>query len=144
MTLVRANTPTFGGFFDEFFNHGFTDHKSPFHTMNFNKFPQVNVVEKAESFTIEMAIPGREKSDFNIQVKENHLTISSEVNEEKKNKEGYTYQEFTHQSFTRTFTLPESADDEKINASYENGILTIEIAKKEEAKPKEPKAISIT
>jgi HSP20 family protein len=74
----------------------------------------------------------------------NVLTIHSEkkVKNEEKN-EKYTRKEFSYSSFQRSFTLPEGTDTENINASYVDGILTIHIAKKEEAKKQEPKQIAI-
>ncbi len=107
--------------------------------------PSVNIKETTDAFEVEVAAPGFNKSDFNIELNNGVLTISSEkqISEEVKDDERIARQEFSYQSFTRSFTLPELVEDEKITAKYKNGILTINIPKKEEAKPKPAKQIKI-
>lgn len=107
--------------------------------------PSLNIKENKDSFFVEVAAPGFEKFDFKIELNNDVLTISSEkkLSNEVKDGERITKQEFSYQSFSRSFTLPELVDEEKIAAKYENGILAINIPKKEEAKPKSPKLISI-
>jgi len=92
-----------------------------------------------------MSAPGFEKGDFKIELNNSLLTISSEKKIENETKEGqqFTRREFSYQSFSRAFTLPETVEGEKIAAKYENGILSINIPKKEEAKPKPVKQIKI-
>jgi len=132
---------------DRFFNDDLFDWRN----LNFSKtnttLPSVNVKETDDEYKIEVAAPGFEKGDFKIEIDNDVLTISSEKEEEKESKEGkkgrYTKREFSYQAFTRSFTLPNTADGEKISASYDKGILNISIPKKEEAKPKAPKAIEI-
>jgi HSP20 family protein len=108
--------------------------------------PAVNIKENADAFMVEMAAPGMAKEDFKIELNNDLLTISSEKKNEKETKEGETYtrREYSYQSFSRSFTLPNTVDGEKISAKYENGVLSIEIPKKEEAKPKPAKQISIS
>jgi HSP20 family protein len=106
--------------------------------------PAVNIVDEKDEYRIEVAAPGLKKEDFKVNMEGNVLTIHSEKevkNEEKDEK--YARKEFSYSSFQRSFTLPEGTDTENINASYVDGILTIHIAKKEEAKKKEPKQIAI-
>ncbi|MDF1548233.1 MAG: Hsp20/alpha crystallin family protein, partial [Bacteroidales bacterium] len=75
----------------------------------------------------------------------NLLCISSEMkNEDEKTDGKYSRKEFSYQSFSRSFSLPDLVDEEHIKAKYENGILFVNIPKKEEAKPKPPKAIKIS
>lgn len=108
--------------------------------------PAVNIRESSDSFEVEMAAPGMTKKDFNIELNNNLLTISSEKMDEKERKEGerFTRKEFSYQSFQRSFMLPkEVVDDDKINARYENGLLYLHIPKKEEAKVRPPKQISV-
>ncbi len=107
--------------------------------------PSVNIKDNAEAFKVEVAAPGFEKGDFKIELNRNLLTISSEKKTENETKEGevFTKREFSYQSFTRSFTLPEIANGEAIKANYENGILTVEIPKREEAKPKPARMIEI-
>ncbi len=107
--------------------------------------PAVNVIETGNDFRIEFAAPGLEKNDFKIDLDGRVLTISSEKeykNEEKD--ERVMRREFSYTSFSRAFSLPESIDAEKIKANHKNGVLSIAIPKREEAKQKPPKQISIS
>jgi HSP20 family protein len=92
-----------------------------------------------------MAAPGMEKDDFKIELNNGMLTISSAKKQETTTEEKgqYTRREFSYQSFSRSLTLPTSADSEKISAKYDNGILKVVILKKEEEKPKPTKQIPI-
>ncbi len=107
--------------------------------------PSVNIKENKDAFEVHVAAPGFDKKDFNIELNNDLLTISSEKKIENETKEGETFtkKEFSYQSFTRSFTLPEMVEGDKITASYKNGILAIAIPKKEEAKPKPIKQIKI-
>lgn len=97
--------------------------------------PAVNIKENGNHYTVSLAAPGMEKKDFNINVDANVLTISSEKEEKKESKEDhFTRQEYSYASFSRSFTLPEDANREGIEAHYENGELQITIPRKEEAK----------
>lgn len=106
--------------------------------------PAVNVIEHAEGYRVEVAAPGMHKGDFKLDLNNNRLTISAqkEQNEEKENVR-YTRREFKYASFQRTFTLPATIDSEKIEATYTDGILTIELPKREEAKVKPVRQIEI-
>ena len=107
--------------------------------------PKVNIKEISDAFIVEMAVPGLKKSDFNINLENNLLSISAELKEENESKnEGYTRREFGYSSFKRTFTLPETVNESKINASYNEGILTVHLPKKEEAKEKPARTIKIS
>lgn len=106
--------------------------------------PAVNIKETDKHFEIEMAAPGFNKKDFKIEAENGTLTISSEKKEEKEQKENdYTRREFSYNSFTRSFALPENANEEDIKANYEDGILKLEVAKKVVAQPKTRKAIEV-
>lgn len=144
MTLARFSN--FGpSFIDRFFEGDAFDRTNKTFSDTNTTLPSVNIKENDEEFEVEVAAPGLEKKDFNIEIKNNMLTISSEKKSESKQKEGeqYTRQEFSYQSFCRSFTLPNSVDIEKIEAKYIDGILNILIPKKEEAKPKPAKKITI-
>ncbi len=81
------------------------------------------------------AVPGMKKNDFKIDVTGNLLTISSEKEENKEEKdENYSRQEYNYSSFSRSFTLPEEVNKEKIDATYVDGVLKLVLPKKEEAK----------
>jgi HSP20 family protein len=97
--------------------------------------PAVNIIEDDKSFTLSLAAPGLKKEDFHIQMNGTMLTISSEKEEQKEEKdERMTRNEYNFTSFTRTFNVPEDIEMEKIEANYENGVLTLMLPKKEEAK----------
>lgn len=141
MTLVKLNNhrstdPWINGIFDSFFSDSST-------LQNFNAKiaktkPSVNISETNLGFEIEMATPGFKKEDFKINLEKSLLTISSERKEEEEEVEGkhYNKREFNFEAFSRSFTLPEIADGEKISAEYTDGILKVFIAKKEEEKEK--------
>jgi len=94
--------------------------------------PAVNVIEGKEDFKLEIAAPGLKKSDFDINVEKDVLTISAKV--EKVEDVKYSRKEFDYNEFKRTFHLPKTIDISKIDARFEDGILYLTLAKKEEAK----------
>jgi HSP20 family protein len=97
--------------------------------------PAVNITENEHEYSISVAAPGLKKSDFNIDVEGNMLTISSEKEESKEENDArYTRKEYNYNSFSRSFTLPEVVNKEKIEAIYEEGVLKLALPKKEEAK----------
>jgi HSP20 family protein len=98
--------------------------------------PSINIREEDKSFEIEMAAPGLKKEDFNIDVDNNLVTISSEKETENKDdggKKGYSFREYNYSSFSRSFTIPDNADADKIEACYKDGVLCMSIPKKNEA-----------
>lgn len=144
MSLARFST-NYPSLFDRFFENDLFDWSNRNYSNTNTTLPSVNIKESNEDFEVEVAAPGFSKNDFRIELNHYLLTISSEKELDKETKEGqqFTLREFSYQSFSRSFTLPNSADSEKIGAKYENGILRILIPKKEEAKPKPAKAIEI-
>jgi HSP20 family protein len=95
----------------------------------------VNVKELEYNYLLEVIAPGFEKPDFKVNLDQNVLTISAEKKaEEKKENEKQIRREFTYQSFKRSFTLDEKIDATKIEASYVNGVLTLNLPKKEVVK----------
>ena len=139
-----SNFPLLSTWFDDF---SLSDFPSLF-SSNFNtgiSLPKVNIKEVSDAFVVEMAVPGLKKSDFNINLENNILSISAELkNENEEKEEGYTRREFGYSSFKRTFTLPETVNDTKINATYNEGILNVYLPKKEEAKKQPPRTIKIS
>lgn len=106
--------------------------------------PAVNVKETEKNYEIELAAPGRSKKDFNISAENGVLTISTEQKEEKEQKEkDYTRKEFSYSSFSRSFSLPENANEDDVKANYADGILKLEVAKKVISQPKSKKAIEV-
>jgi len=109
-----------------------------------NWMPAVNIRERAEDFVIDLAVPGMNKKDFNVEVDNGVLTVSGERKEENlEENEKLTRREFHYGSFKRTFSLPDSANPDKVSATYRDGILSLTIAKREESKLKPKKQISI-
>jgi len=107
--------------------------------------PAVNIKENEGNFEIEVAAPGLSKKDFHVAIDNGLLTITSEKKEEKQEEnENYTSREFSYSSFNRSFSLPESIDDEKINAKYEEGILKVILQKTPKAVTKKAKEIAIS
>jgi len=110
----------------------------------FNHVPSVNIRENEKDYVLELVIPGFKKEDFNIEIDNDILTISSEVKNNEETKENnYTRREFSVSSFKRAFTLPDTVNVDAINAAYEGGILTMTLPKREEALPKPKRLIEI-
>jgi len=141
--LVKANHsfPTLPNLFDDFFRDWSVSNFSDTNTT----LPAVNIKEDTNGFTIEVAAPGMDKKDFNINFENDVLTISSEKKVENEDSgDNYTRKEYSYQSFTRNFRIPENTvDSDKIAASYKNGELLISIPKREEAKPKPARLIAV-
>jgi HSP20 family protein len=94
--------------------------------------PAVNISESESGFHIDLSIPGFGKEEITISLDENNLIVTGEKNEEKVDQEKrFTRKEFSHQNFKRTFTLPENVNEDAIAAKFENGILKLELPKKE-------------
>ena len=146
MTLVKRNG-NFPFIFDDLlgrdaYNWGLTDFSKTNTTI-----PAVNIKETPENFTVEVAAPGMNKKDFSIRVDGSVLTIRSEKTSEKEEQQGskYTTREFSYQSFERSFNLPKNTvDTDKIEAKYEDGVLHLQIPKKEKEKVKEARTIEIS
>ncbi len=133
MALVKYRTnglnKGFNTFFDEFFNKDINHFVG---NDSIKKMPSVNIIENDRGFTIEVAAPGFNKEDFNAQVDDNVLTISAEVKQENAEKAHYNRREFHYASFNRSFNLPDNVQANKISASYNNGILSVNIPKTKE------------
>ena len=97
--------------------------------------PAVNIIEDNNQYMVSLAVPGFKKEDFIIDMDGNMLTISSEKEENKEEKEErFTRREYSYTSFSRSFTLPEDVNLNAIDAKYENGVLNITLPRKEDAK----------
>jgi len=109
-----------------------------------NVAPAANIKENEKDFELELFVPGRVKDDFKIEIEDAVLTISSEIEKvDEEVKENYTRREFGISSFKRAFTLPETVATDKIEATYESGILKFNLPKKEEALPKPKRMIEL-
>ena len=142
MSLVRFSN-SYPSVFDTLFENNWFEGENRNYATTNTTLPSVNIKESSEEFEVEVAAPGFEKNDFHIELNRNLLTISSDKQLENKIEKQFTRKEFNYQSFSRSFTLPNIVDSEKIEAKYENGILKVLIPKKEEAKPKPVRMITI-
>lgn len=145
MKLITANHPTFKNL-DHLFENIFGREMNHFiGNDTVLNHPKVNILESEDDFSIELAAPGFDKKDFKLSVENDLLTVSSEK-EIDKVEEGKNFKrkEFAYSSFKRNFNLPESVDSENINAAYKNGILTLTLPKKEEAKPLPARNIKVS
>lgn len=144
MAIVKSNRNN--SFFPSVFSD-FFDNDRFFNNQWFNNeqsVPAVNIKENDSSFNVEFAAPGFKKTDFKINVDHNVLTISAEKKDEKNEEnDRYTRKEFAYSSFSRSFTLPQSVDSEKIDAKYNDGILNLSIPKRAEDKNKNKREITI-
>ena len=110
-----------------------------------SKIPAANIQEKDAEYVIELAAPGMEKKDFHVDVENGNLCISSEKKSETKEEDnGYTRKEFGYSSFSRSFALPDNVNEDKIKASYKDGILSLALPKKEGAESIPKKEIKIS
>lgn len=140
MSLIRRNTDLLPGLWNDVFTPDW------FGGVDSNKsnLPAVNIMEGEKDFTLELAVPGQKKEDFNVEVDNDVLTISMETQSEVEDKKAeYTRREFRYTSFKRAFTLPESVNQEDIKADYKDGILRFTLPKKEEALPRAKRLIEI-
>ncbi|WP_131537123.1 Hsp20/alpha crystallin family protein [Pedobacter nototheniae] len=135
MTLVNFNNktrntaPYFNNVFDSLFSDAMTKNKMV------DKSPNVNISENETAYVIELAAPGLKKEDFQINLKKDTLSVWAEVKKDDTQiAKDFTRKEFDYSSFARSFNLPDSADGDKITAEYKDGILNINIGKKDEAK----------
>lgn len=133
MTIVKYKNKLMSpGIFDLLGDIFSEDLMKPMVSFRNESVPAVNVSEDEKSFNLEVAVPGFEKKDINVEVDENILTISSSRKTEKSDsKNGYSRKEFNYTTFRRSFNIPDEADTSKIEAKQENGLLNISIPKKE-------------
>ena len=149
--LVRTNGNSFSSVpsllndfsTDDWFNSSLANWKSAGSSL-----PAVNVRETNDDYMIDVAAPGMKRENFKVELDNNILTISSEFEEkqeEKDKNENFTRREFSYQSFQRSFSLPENkVDGGKISAKYTDGILHVVVPKREEAKVKPARQITVS
>lgn len=141
MSLIRLNTSALPSLVETFFNREALDSLHPFQ----NQFlPSVNILEKEESYEIDVAAPGLQKENFQINLNLSNLSIAYSEDEKKEDSIGkFTRREFRTGSFKRNFTIPQIIDNERINALYTDGILKIFLPKRKEAKVKPERLIEV-
>ena len=107
--------------------------------------PEMNVIENEKNFKVELAAPGMDRKDFNIEVRDGVLNISAQKEKEKhEDKKNYRRREFSYTSFERSFALPDDVSTDDIDAKYENGILKLTLPKNESAIVKTVKHIKVS
>lgn len=145
MALVKTNVPTLSSMVQDLLKNDFTNWTNNNFSNTNTTIPAVNIIESKDDYRVEMAAPGMKKSDFNIELKDNVLTISSDHRQGERNEDGhYLRREFSYQSFHRSFNLNSDViDQSKIKATYQNGVLRLALPKREEAKPKPPRKIAV-
>ncbi|WP_026462501.1 Hsp20/alpha crystallin family protein [Adhaeribacter aquaticus] len=148
--LVKNNRSLFPGipsFFDDMLTRDLFNWPMNHSNSNGNSVPAVNIKETNDAFELEVAAPGMSKQDFRIELDNNLLVISAhkeDKHEEQDEKGNYARREFSYQSFSRSFSLPERlVKGEEISAKYIDGVLHITVPKAEEAKVKPAKQIAI-
>ena len=115
-----------GNFIDDFFNKSISEVIGSDFTMN---APALNVLQNADTLVLELAAPGLDKDDFNILIEDDRLKVSVDKKQENEVSKGkYTRREFDYLSFQRSFMLPETIDQENIQATYEHGVLRLELS----------------
>jgi HSP20 family protein len=150
MTLTKLSNnffPSVPSIFDRFFDGDLMDWNRSNYSSHNSTLPAINIKESANAFSIELAAPGMKKENFAVNYDNGQLTISSEFKNEAEEKEGekITRREFNYQSFQRSFSVSEALiEAQKITAEYKNGILYIDLPKREEVIPKPPKVIKIS
>ncbi|MUP46317.1 Hsp20/alpha crystallin family protein [Gramella sp. BOM4] len=146
MSLIKRNeTNWLPSVFDDMFRTDWLGGTTNVNSIG-TSIPAVNIKESDDSFEVEVAAPGKAKEDFNIELDNDVLTISSETKKEDETSSDngrFTRKEFSYSTFKRAFSLPESVDSSKISASYNNGVLMISLPKKEEAKVQAKRMIEI-
>ena len=137
MNLLKRQNSDFNSLFNELiFNQDWNNQKL--------SLPAVNIIEADDHFDIQLAAPGMKKSNFQIEVEEGVLIISSDTDTQSdKTETCFTLKEFGYHSFKRSFNIPDTIYVDKISASYKEGILTVSLPKKEEALPQPKKLVSI-
>lgn len=128
-SIGKIKPATLSSLFDPFFRRDINDW---FGRDFMDTTPGVNISETNGSYHVELAAPGLKKEDFNIKVDGDMITISSEKETEKKTEEkNYYGREYNYTSFSRSFNLPAEVNQEKITANYTDGVLKLELPKKE-------------
>lgn len=141
-----ALLPSMNSLVEDFFTKDLFDWTNKNFATVGSTLPSVNIKETEKEIKIDLAAPGLKKEDFEVHLRNHVLSISAEHQEEKeeKNKDNdFMRKEFNYKSFCRSFNLPDSANDDKIDATYKDGILRIVVGKKQTDSPKSTKTIAI-
>lgn len=130
MAIVKFKNRPFSPFFPSFVDDFFVNDAVPFDSTNGNSVPPTNIEETETEFKLDMAIPGLNKEDINVEVADNRLIVSTEKEESSEEEDkNYTRKEYSYSSFERSFALPENATGD-VSAKYEDGVLQVTLPKK--------------
>lgn len=144
MTLIKARRPKYTPAYNHFpsFFRNFMD--DDFIGNSRFSVPAINIVDENDHYKVELAAPGMNKSDFEINVENDILTVKGkkEIKDEDRN-DNYIKREFSYAEFSKSFTLPETVNQDKIDANYKSGVLILDLPKLDAAKAKPVKEISI-
>ncbi|MDT0687070.1 Hsp20/alpha crystallin family protein [Autumnicola psychrophila] len=147
MSLIKTNEANWlPSVFDDMFKTDWLGGTTNVNSIG-TSIPAVNIREDEDGFAVSVAAPGKKKEDFNIELDNDVLTISSEEKKENESSEKqgrFTRREFSYSTFKRAFSLPESVDSSKISAAYNDGVLEIALPKREEAKVQAKRLIEIS
>jgi HSP20 family protein len=142
MKLLKKYETPFEGILNNWLNDEFIGIPTIDHSIK--TLPPVNLIESKESYTIELSAPGFDKDDFKIELDNFNLSVSLGIDDKLNESVQYIKREYNYSSFKRSFKLAKYSDIKKIDASYVNGILTIQIPKTKEAIPLPVKSIKIS
>ena len=135
MTLIRwASRPSIINDIDYIFNNIRSDYFSKIQNKVWT--PNFEVLDIDDLYILRADLPGLTKKDVNIEVSDNIVTISGERNNLNNNKSEYRYSEFNYGTFSKSFTLPDDAISEKIEAKMKDGVLTLSVSRMKAVKPK--------
>lgn len=122
----------FGSLVNDFFNEEY----SKLSDISFK--PAIEVTEQENGYLAQVALPGVKKEDITISIENGLLKVTGERSTTKKEEnEKVHFSEFRYGKFERTITLPKNSESDKVDAHFENGLLSISVLKKEEAKPRQ-------
>lgn len=139
--MPRERTDEMNSVFDEFFGRGLSDFLNQSWT---SSSPSVNVTDQDDNYLIEVAAPGLERKDFDINLKDNTLIVEVEKEvDSEENDEKVIRREFNYTRFERHFQMPENVNVENISATYKNGVLNINLPKVQKKEEESVKRIEI-
>jgi len=143
MSIVNFNRPFFPSW-NNFFDDILPETKFINGEWINRSVPAANIEEKENSFVIKMAVPGVEKEDINIEIKDNQIIVSAgnETSEEEE-KKNYSRKEYSYKSFKRSFTLPKNVNDDQVEANYKNGELVVELPNSNEVPKEDSKIVNV-
>jgi|TARA_B110000914_G_scaffold129068_1_gene112791 HSP20 family protein len=138
MNLIKTQSSFLPFIFDEFLKNNWNINVPN----NSYSYPSTNIKENDKEFVLELAMPGKCNKDFNIEIENRILNIST-LNDNQTSEYNYNIQEFNYSSFNKSYDLPESIDLEKVDSLYRNGILSITLPKRKEYQSIPKKIISV-